>query len=498
MLMVPFLTAGPLTLDEHGSYWLLESDTPSTTLKRSLGYAAIPPLSAWVQLVFVNVGGRTELMLRLPSAIAFVLSIVVVWQLGRELGGDVMGGVSALLLAWHPEAMDEVRIARCYGLVMLLSAVSFWMTVRWARSPARWGYAIGWALSGAGLLWTHYMTAPVLVLELTTLCGFRALGPKCSPAEWKRLLTAVVLVVFLAAPLIPAVMRMAEWSPYLSLGHQPSTLWSLFGPIWMVGLGVGWLVARGLSFRVLSPGSNDCARSVLVTLLIWGLVPLLFMTAVTHMGLAGLNNPRYRVAFAVPAVCCLATVLTRGHKPSAAIWGAVALLVSAWSFQASSPWQPSHLVNAERYDWRQIAGLIERDGHPGEPLFVQSGLVESYLVPVFFEDRLFMDYVSCRLSTFYLRTPHPRYALPFLWSDQTGMIAYFSTVIREQAKHGDTVWVACATDTDLNRNSLAAMKSLLQEVGYRVVEQTDFATAALVHYELGGLSPIKLEERTGR
>ncbi|WP_397568548.1 glycosyltransferase family 39 protein [Schlesneria sp. T3-172] len=483
-LMIPFLSAGPLTLDEHCSYWLIESDVPSTILERSLTEAAIPPLSAWFQWCLIQIGGRNELMLRLGSAIPYVLAIPVMFRLGKDLGGSMVGGISCLILAWHPEAMDEVRIGRCYGLMILLSAVSFLVTVRWLKSPSRWSYAILWGLIGGALLWTHYLTAPVLAVQLVVLLGLFRIGSTASRPPLMHLAAGVLIVVAFGVPLVPSVIRMAEWNSAFGFGQQPTPLWELFGPIWVVGLVVGLVMAKLVTGRSLSKPYEVNSRHALVVLLVWGLAPLVMMAVVTHLGMPGLNNPRYRVAFAVPGACCLALLLVRYHSPVGAAVGAVALLVAAWSLETHRVWQPGRVSGVERFHWREIALTIERDAQPGEPVFVQSGLMEGFLVPQFFNDPLFMDYVACRVSKFYLPSFHPRYALPFLWNGGAPLIDYYRTLIRQHGDQSRAVWVACATDTDLCRNSLPAMHLLLSEAGYQLVDRQTHSTAELVRYEL--------------
>lgn len=484
VLMVPLLTAGPLTLDEHGSYWLLESDIPSTMLERSLRYAAIPPLSAWLQAVCISLGGKNELAFRLSSAIPFVAAIYVVYVVGNELGSAPVGGISAMLLAWHPEAMDECRIARCYGLILLLSALSILFTVRWARSPFNWKYAAGWAIPAAALLWTHYVTAPLIAFELLILIGILQLDSQPRRRSWSLLAAALVFLVIAGLPLVPSVLRMSAWNAALSFGQTAAKFWPIFGPLWIVGLAAGIVVARILSRRRSTSTTHASSRQNLVAFLVIGLAPLVLMYAATHFGYAGLNYPRYRVAFAVPGVCCLAMLLSRRSKEWAAAIGTVVLIACTWSLQPNRPWQPTRLAGAERAEWRDIGLHIEREGHAGEAVFVQSGLTESFLVSDLYQDRLFMDYVACRVGKFYLPTEHPRHAMPFIWSRQPQMIDYFRKLIRSSALKGETIWVASATDTDLCRNSIPAIDALLVGEGYFAASQTQYSTAQLVRYDM--------------
>ena len=84
-LLVPALGAGALALDEHVSYWMLDSEYPGTVQSRCLEYGAVPPLGSWLQAASVQLFGKSEWALRLPSLVAAWLSLVVVFITARQL-----------------------------------------------------------------------------------------------------------------------------------------------------------------------------------------------------------------------------------------------------------------------------------------------------------------------------------------------------------------------------------------------------------------------------
>src|SRR5690606_34895473 len=107
----------------------------------------------WLEQVFLALFGHSELVFRLPSALCYLATVILTWSVAWQLADRAAGGLAALLLAWHP-LVDEVRIARCYGLLMLLSAVLLWCTVRWRRDPRAWRWPLIWGVTAAGLMWT--------------------------------------------------------------------------------------------------------------------------------------------------------------------------------------------------------------------------------------------------------------------------------------------------------------------------------------------------------
>lgn len=477
-LMAPLLTAGPLVLDEHCSYWTIEAGIPGTSWGRSLDYAAMPPLSCWIQQLFLTVLGKSELVFRLPSALAFLGAIIAVYGLGRDVQHEFAGGLAALLLAWHPEAMDEVRIGRCYGLVLLLATGVVWSTRHWLRQRRSWSAGLIWSLLSAALLWTHY-TPALLVIVTGAMVVLTILRER--PLDRQAVLMAglsLLLLVVLCFPLLAPVTRLREWGPYLNFSATGVTIWQVIGPIWWLGLPAATFP---LMFgRKLSDLSSLCRDRTLWLLAACSLLPLLAMFMLSSGELSSLANPRYRVAY-VPAGCVLLAVLWTGQRRWwVSIPVAVLVTAGAWLWEPQRPWQPGRLGSLADRDWFALSQELLIQSRAGEPLYVQSGLVEGFLVPAFSNDDAFLEYVACRVSRFYVETPHPRIALPFLWSAETEAAADYKHRLQQGP---DTLWIAAATDTDLNRRSLFDFQSLAKSQGFRPVDQHTWSNAVLLKYQ---------------
>jgi len=98
--------------------------------------------------------GITEVGLRLPSALAGVATIYVVYLVGRRLFDPRRGALAAGLVAisrFHIAHSQEVRM---YAVVGLLTAVSFYWLVRLNESYTR-GSVAGYLLATALLVYTH-------------------------------------------------------------------------------------------------------------------------------------------------------------------------------------------------------------------------------------------------------------------------------------------------------------------------------------------------------
>lgn len=483
ILMWPMFTSGPLVLDEHGSYWMIDSDLPGSVWERSLNYAAIPPLSGWLQDAFLLTLGKSEFAFRLPSAVCYLAAIVVVYRVASGLADQSLGGIAALILAWHPEAMDEVRIARCYGLVLLMSSLVLLTTtqcLRSASSARRAVWSLLWSLSAAGLLWTHY-TSALLVVISSAWIGLSSILSRQRSVRGTYWLLSNLILAFLCLPLIPTIQRLQDWGPYLNYMSADQPIWKFVGPVWWIGLPLGWLLCRILTFWYRDRVSFNSGAFLL--LLACSLVPLLLLAALASGDLSSLANPRYRVAYAPAGACLLAMVFRYRSTWQAAVAGTTVAITVSWLMSPLPPWKPGRLGNPTDREWCDASLYLSQRSAAGESLFVQGGLAESSLVPVFFNDPLFMEYVACRGSRFYLESARPRIGLPYLWDGHTEMQSEFQRILAAIGSSSEpTFWVAAATDTDLNRISLDGMQNVATSSGFVATEYREWPHLKLIRY----------------
>jgi len=157
------------TLTEQ-SFWYDEAFTPVHVLHAGLGATLravvhsenTPPL--WYVLAWIDarIFGDGALALRLPSALAGIATVPVVWGIGRELAGRRAALIGAALVAVNPLFVWYSQEARAYGLFVLFAALSMLCFVRLLCEPTR-ARAVAFALAGALALLTHYFAVFLLV-----------------------------------------------------------------------------------------------------------------------------------------------------------------------------------------------------------------------------------------------------------------------------------------------------------------------------------------------
>lgn len=294
----------------------------------------------------------SEFWLRLPSAVWSALAAVVVFQLGRRLGGWVMAFVAAGLFALNPLQLYYAQQARSYSLQVFLICASWYallaaMSAQSAQSaraaqaaqstpaaPAsspmqrgfgqldarRWWmlFALTTTLAAYAQLDTALMLgAEVVAFALAYFLPARIGGGWREQARWS-LRPFAISVAAIGALCLPLAYAIRHGGHNSWVG--PATPGEL-GRFFLVSVsGGGWLylvvvalvcalaVARFVAIRLAAPQAEAAgkAKGWELGLLCWLIVPIALSYAVTQSFFnAHLFLDRYLVVV-VPAICLLA------------------------------------------------------------------------------------------------------------------------------------------------------------------------------------------------
>ncbi|HWL07044.1 MAG TPA: hypothetical protein VNQ76_01390 [Planctomicrobium sp.] len=531
LLMIPAWRGGPLVLDEHVSVWIAEGgEFPSTLLDRSLNIAATPPLSSLIDAVVLQWIGHREWALRSQSAIATLLTIVVIFQTSLLFQSPVAGGMAGILLMMHPEVLDEIRIARSYGLVLLLSSLVIFFTLWWSRELDRRAHitertspgtllriGLGWMFCSIALTWTHY-TSVLMVICSSLWILIRTLywQSKCSRRHsWTMSIWFVfnLLLALAATPLIPSVLRLNDWGPFLNYMSASQSVWSVIGPYWWAALPAGIVVSRICERIVMkwrlhiftSPQEESTALGKpenplrksnrkahlqtstekfrpILPLLFCSILPLVFLALATMTDLSSLANPRYRIATAPASALLISLLLTRSVSRFSGVLGALILMIVAWCCSASTPWIAGRLGSRTDREWDELAADLNEHALPGSAILVGSGLVECRLIPAFLDDPLFLEYTAARISRFSVPGPFRRIGLSSAPGTSPELNQfYLNTLTNPEAVQHNGCWIASTIDTDLARNSVQDLRHLVARAGLKILYERQWQGAILLH-----------------
>lgn len=159
-----------------------------------------PPLYYWLMAGTMALSGdHAELGARLPSALAAVAALAVVWRMGTLLGGGASGTFALLFLLGNLLYFGHARTAE---MDMLLLAVEAGATLAFLEARAgrpRWVWA-GWLLAAAGFLIKGPVgiLVPVTVVAVYRLADRRAAGAAAGAAAGGWIRPGRGLLLFLA------------------------------------------------------------------------------------------------------------------------------------------------------------------------------------------------------------------------------------------------------------------------------------------------------------
>ena len=242
-------------------------------------------LHSWMRI------GQSPVIVRFPSVVFGLLSICLVFLIGRELFDTKAGVLAALLAAISPFHIWYSQEARMYSLLCLLSLLSIYLFVK-AYKKGRWLYWIGFGLSTGLSLYAHNLAFLIpLALDLFVLLRRR----------WDlllRLFVAHLVTLLLFLPwlvLVPgqfAKIQQAYWVPKPGLTELVRTVivftFSLPVPGWLLPLVLFFsllLLTLTLyrSFKTPATGRTEAKRWARDLCLVLAFAPVLIMFLVSQV-----------------------------------------------------------------------------------------------------------------------------------------------------------------------------------------------------------------------
>lgn len=373
---------GSLWLDELHTAWIVSGDLADVAPRAMIGNQ--PPLAYWPLWFYVQGVGVNETSLRLPSLVASLASIVLIYVIVQRWTNSIAAALlAAAALAIQCDSFafyaSEARIyalAQCIALVHLLIFDAMLATGK--RS-----WRVGWVLVGWLLFYLHYTLALLVVAEVVAgSVGYR--WRRGSAYPWRSFLIDIGAFILGCLPAWPHLRQIAarrqNWELFIErpqwqelwerVPHEQALWWLLAG--WLGIVTVLWWKRE----RPVIVAANPQALAVVIA---WLCVPLLFAWVLSRIDIARVFFPRYLV-FVLPAGGALLGVLAAmlPTRPLRAAYAVIAVVVLAawnlWLCQAMF----GGLTVPRNENWRDaMAVLNQRSWQAGEPLFVAANLIES-------------------------------------------------------------------------------------------------------------------------
>ncbi len=201
-----FVTRSSLWLDEALSVNI--ASAPLGQLVEHLKHDGHPPLYYAILHGWMGVFGSGDISVRGLSGLFGLLTLPLVWIIGRRKGGPTLGWVAVAVVAVSPFAVRYSDEARMYSLVMLLVVIG-WLLIDDViyRGKATIPRFLGIALVGGVLLYTHYWSLWLLgAVGLTGLWKIWRAPDRSARRPWIGLVLAIAVAGLAFLPWFPTML----------------------------------------------------------------------------------------------------------------------------------------------------------------------------------------------------------------------------------------------------------------------------------------------------
>ena len=374
LLRLVMLGSQALWYDEVWTLDLAHSPL-SLMLKRIPNWETTPPLYYLMAWASRHMFGSSQAVLRLPGAIAGILTVPAVWGAARRFGGVRAGVIAAGVTACSPFMWWYSQEARAYSLAALFCALSLWLLAR-ALDTGAWRDFAGWSIACSLAALSEYPAGLVF--------GMGAIAAVIAASQlWRRVLVASVLPVVTGLAIVPlaAQQRSTGRSDWIELFPLRGRLEQIVSQFWFgnpafssgTSLSVAALVG-GLSVLAIaivgSRRPQQIGRGPLVPAVIALGTIALFVVA----KLAGTDAilARNLIVIWPAATTAVAIWLARiGHRSSIGFTVALCVAMVGLIIRVDS------VPRLQRGDWRPAAALLASKPPAGGRVILLQGYPHS-------------------------------------------------------------------------------------------------------------------------
>lgn len=390
LLRLMTLGVQSLWLDEGVSFWTVHRNLPGLS---ELLSTVTRPLYYWMLYPAYRLGTE-EWLLRLPSALAGIASLVLLYLLGRELFDRPTALLATALLALSPLHLWYSQEARFYALVVFLTLGATYFAIRALKHNHIWDWVLFGVLESLGL-WTE--SGAIWYLLAINLSGLLMI---------KHLINDRRLFGWILAQAIAVALYVPQLSTFISAVQGSGTSWippatirellrlvsdfsggfmqpAWFGILSMLAIGFG--LALGSASLLHEAHSRWRGYAILLP---WLVIPI----AASFI----LSQPYYRpewiqsisgsrqsifltrnlIAILSPLLLLLARSLVLIYRRPAPTWRWVGLgLLGGVLTLYAIGYFHNHLV-LRKEDYRSAARLVSENAAPGDLVLASPGYIE--------------------------------------------------------------------------------------------------------------------------
>ncbi|MGA7295319.1 MAG: glycosyltransferase family 39 protein [Terriglobales bacterium] len=387
----------PLWLDETGSYWSIAGGLKQIWA-RSRELNSFP---AYFYILWLTkaIFGAKELTLRIPSILAMLGAVYLLYRAARELFDQDVAVIAAILFCVHPLVIFAAIDVRPYAFAVLAVNATIFVLVRLRRDNSTWLSAL-FGFLAASIVYFHFLFAVILPAFAVAFVAIK-IKSEDRNAFWRQSVVALAVFSLAFLPLIPGLLYELHTSSDHVFEAAPKLAdlgWTL-APEWLAYIFVGAVLIAAATRRIDLESRLEGWRILLCASL--ALVPILVLYGISVETSIHVFVFRYRLV-AVPGIALgWAWLVNRIDSRILRLLFCVTVLASVAYLYSTSPASKMH-----GYSWKYALAVAEKNASADDaPVLICSDLPEADHKPMPIGDAVKDDALFSPLTYYKLSVP---------------------------------------------------------------------------------------------
>lgn len=358
----------PLFIDETGVYWQISAGVSQIWSRTHQGLD--PPAYYYILWLSTKILGTSEFALRLPSVIAMLGAVYLLYLAARELFDREIALIATIVYCLDPIAIFVSVDVRPYAFGALATSAAILILLRLRHSNSKWLAAL-FGFSAASILYFHYLFAAILPALILCFFTVKAGDRK---ALWRQFGIAGTVFALAFLPTLSGLHFLFSapkshvWLPAPGLSDL---MWTL-APEWLVPIfGVTAIVAAAARARSDQKVHFEGWHILICASL--ALIPVLILYGISAGTPIHLFTPSHCM-IAIPGIAlCWALLISPFQSRAVRLLFCAALVtVTTYSYYKSP------LARHHSFSWKYALEVAEKDASvDGAPVVICSDFPEA-------------------------------------------------------------------------------------------------------------------------
>jgi hypothetical protein len=353
----------PLWLDETISTWQISAGFHQLWQRQEVVFVAYPFLLWLMKSLF----GASVVALRIPSVLASLASLVVMFRIAREFFDRSVSLLTTVVFACYPPVVFAAIDARPYAFATLAVCLAILMFLRWERTYQP-KFALLFGIACALIFYFHFLFGIVLI-------SFGVLWILGNNKRTGQLALALAAFAVMMIPVIPRLVYIVQSRQTHSYESAPFLLYlgEAFAP--RITSFIFLLVAfLAVVLNRCSAPTGDDRRSTIYAVSL-GVMPILLLFVVSVSTPLHIFVTRYRLV-AIPGIAlCWGLIFTHVQSQLLRTLFCVGLLLALAQQQVGSP--------VHNHSWKKAINIAnENTAVDHAPVVMCSDIIESDYRPM--------------------------------------------------------------------------------------------------------------------